>query len=217
MEKIVYLKDGKKARLLAELATGTFVVIPYMEFMSVDGPYEDEGEAVIIVKEVFKEAPVEVIDERFKKAQKDLEQMLINKESIRQEIADAQSELDSIKRKGSQLNRLIVDRSELMDAERIYVFLKGEIEPKQVSRDHKKDGKIQFTFSVADGECQGWYCKYWGGSDSWGNANDIDMYYGFMINKTNDEMRNEAILRCDKLGIDHFREYVIQNFCLIIS
>jgi hypothetical protein len=227
--KTVYLKDGTKAALVAQTDKG-YVVDPievYRNYMSEDEEseeYEETSGKVKLVDAVYAVAPKDVIEEEYKQILQKVEEqekLLIEKRS---ELSKAKHELSQIERQKTDLSKMIINRTEIVNAKRLIVWIKGRIAPRIM--DVKSSLKLTVSYSISRyagaGEEKCWAYSAWSdydGDKAWSTYSEyFDPTYGIKADLTDEEILeithnrqmndikefdNWEIERCDEKWLTH--------------
>jgi septal ring factor EnvC (AmiA/AmiB activator) len=182
------MKNGEEAILVKKISENEFLVNPMAMFYNdqTGEEYQGKSDVLKIVSEIFKKAPVPKINKEFadisEKVNKKTEELNI----LNKTLKEVTNEIHKIKYQLTDLKKFIINRKELKEAKRITVFEKGYIKPHTLSEKDKNHLKIQITIEVCDGEERAYFYNWYG--DNWSNSSTVDMNYGFIVDKTDEEI-----------------------------
>ena len=186
MEKeIVYLEQGQEAYLVEQFGD-KFLVDPIYTTFDYEGEECIEAMSSIVVNKIYSKPPVRKIQEEYDNIYQKLDKKKVELGVIENDVRIADLELSEIKSKKCQLDRMIFDRSELMSAKRITIFTNG-YNPVDIGKNVQKNMKLSFEYGVCDGSERAWNYQYYE-EHHYGSGDYIDSKYGFLINKTDDEI-----------------------------
>lgn len=191
--EIVFLEDGRQANLIAKTDKG-YVVDPISKYEDYEGEeeYEEPSGKVLQVAKVFKVAPVDIINEEYKAIiQKVEEQEKILSEK-RQELSKAKHELSQIEKQKTDLAKMIINRTELVSAKRLIVWIKGRIAPRIMDVKNSLKLTISYTVSRYQAEEKCWAYGTWSdydGDKAWSTYGEyFDPEYGIKADLTDEEV-----------------------------
>lgn len=205
----IFLKDGTQANLITKTDKG-YVVDPveiYRDYETKEEYAEPSGN-VLLVDKVYDAAPIAVIQEEYKEILSKVEEQEKILEEKRQAIRQADSELNRIKNQKTDVSRYIINREELRTAERLILFVSGQILPRVL------DGKASHKFSVSyeisqyKGEERCWAYKLWSENrdSGWSTSDYFDEQYGIKTNLTDEEIKALSLDRLSKKKISDIHE-----------
>ena len=194
-EGIVFTTNGIKAHLIEETKSGKFIIDPLVCYYEGDEEFLETSNKPMIVDRIFTKPPVEVIDEKIKEKKDEFNKMSTQLTELRKEKYAITRELEE---KKTSLEKGIIDLSEIRDAKRITAFTSSHINPHDYN--FKKYGcKISTSICIRSGELRCWETKVYEDDDSYsGCSNFVDPKYGFLIDKTDEEIIEIAKERASK-------------------
>ena len=204
MEEIVYLRTGQKALLSGKL-NNQFIVYPFFEYENYDGNIiEDTDKNIISVDEVFKSPPRPVIDEEYSQLTKTIEDTRHESIIVKNELYQAKSELANVQKQTTDLSRFIINRSEFRTAKRITLFTENQFMPSDYT-ESKHGMKISSSIKLLSGEEHAWHYEI--GDDYYSNSKNVDMKWGFLFDKTDEEIEAITIERIKSYKPEYFHKY----------
>ena len=170
-----FLNNGQKVTIFEGLKNG-YLVKDLYESDRGNGAMvtEVDGEPYFVEK-LYDKAPV-------LKFNKEVEALLQTIREKRIEHTRLNSDLSVMKKQKTDLSRFIINRAEIRDAKRITVFVKNQIEPKDLDLNKVMGMKISIEIQLITGEEKGWVAKLYG--DSWGSSDHLDQEVGFILDAT---------------------------------
>lgn len=200
----VFLKDGRAAVLVAK-TDNLFIVEILHSFTSY------EGEEIIkksgkmeTVEEIFQAPPIEIFDEHLKLISRLADEKAVEVTALQLEALTLKGEIKGLKDQKTNLQKFIINRSELVNAKRIIMFNEREIAPVIM------DGKTGIKFSINhvisqyEGKMRIWsYSICEEGYD--GPSNYFDKNYGIYIDLTDEELLLLVRERAEKMKIDDWQ------------
>lgn len=199
----VYLKDGTKANLIAKTDKG-YVVDPinvYQDYES-EEEYEDSTGEVKMVDKVYEKPPIEVIEEEYKQIlQKVEEQEKLLKEKT-SELTRTRFELAQLMQQKTDTAEMIFNRSELANAKRLVVWIKGNIAPRIMDVNSDTQLTISYTISKYKAEERCWASVWNEYNDNWSTYSErFDEKYGIRADLTDEEILKITL---DRQDCEHF-------------
>lgn len=193
-----YLIDGRVVEVFDE--TQEYYLCHFVYEEEDDESAIVSSDPILIRKEkVFKAIPTE----KFASKIADLNQSILKLTKQEGELINSISDLQKQK---SQLEKGFIDLSSLRNANRITVFKKDRYSPVEVDLKKKQDLKLSIEIKVVNGEMRTWVYNYYYDS-SWGSGDIIDSKYGFLIDKTDEEI----------LAIAQERSKTVNNDCWLMQ
>jgi|GEM_PF-2232604 len=204
----VYLKNGQKAELVKEIE-GQYLINPYEYYQGYEGEdYEDLSGSLQLVDKVFKTAPIPVIDEEYKSTNEKIKLLRNTISEVSIELANAKRELELIKGTKTDVSKYIINRQEISNAKRITYFSDKGWMPQDWKPKSSWSTKISATIKIRTGEENFWAYKLYDDYDT--SSDYIDHKYGFLIDKTDEEIEQitkERITYYESIGIDKLSMY----------
>lgn len=204
--EIVFLEDGRQARLIAKTDKG-YVVDPmavYRDYET-EEEYTEETGNVIQVAKVFKVAPVEIVNAEFKA----ILDKITEQEDILREKRNELSQLEyKIKNTVTQVDRYIINREHLRLAKRLVVFQKDAIAPMIMGGDKSYKFTVSYEISQYQNEERCWVSSLWNEdrNSNWGSSQYFDAEYGIMVDLTDEQIKEITFERQNKRGLKAFNE-----------
>jgi hypothetical protein len=195
--EVVYLKNGQSALLEKKIDDENYLVSPSFIYYEYDGQENEDWGQAIVVKEIFSKPPVENISKEFLNKLDSVQKKTEELKSITKEVDSARHELGKIERQKTDLSKLIFNRSEFKNAETIAAFSGSNVEPFVLSEKLKKNLRISIEILLPKGEERAWVYKIY--DDWYGSSNYVDQEYGFLFDKSEEELAEIARKRADKL------------------
>lgn len=215
--KDVYLPNGECVRLEYITEEGKFIVNTYMQqiYVNYEGDEVDVDEyktdSLRKVDRILKNPPIAVkdkrlaeLDSKIKESENELNSVIVKKREI-------QDELLKLEKRKNDLENFTFDRSELKKAKKITFFNPESINPVTMDNSGVYDRfKIHIQVDIKSGDQLGWYKSIDATWDRWSTDFKIDLKYGFLIDKSDEEI--EIISKKRALEVfDDLREYYKEN------
>lgn len=207
-ECIVYLKTGQKAYLIKRIGKEIYLVEPIFTVEAYDGGEVDFMGDQKIVDTVYKNPPIEKVNEECQKILIDINKRTKNLRDLTDEKIILEAEINKIKHKKTVMNDLIYDRSKLRDAKSIIMFGKDNIMPHILDEKEKKYLKISIELSAYSGEERAWTYSWYG--DSWSNSNFLDPDWGFYYDLSEKQIVELTKKRIETKSNEYFRDWTIK-------
>lgn len=213
--KKVYLENGQEAIFHKKISDNEFIVSPiyihsYEAFSDeeTDEHYEIEGDKKIVDR-IFEAPPLPKLQKEFEDLSNKLHEAQENFENLQHDLRVKQSELSRIEQQTTNLNKLIVNRSEFLNAKRITFFPESRILPIIHDVKSKYGIRISIELKIVSGEERSWGTKF--EIDEYDGCSEfVDSNYGFLFDKTDDEIAQLAKERAT-LKQSQFRDWVIEK------
>jgi len=191
----VYLKDGRKANYESQIEGNKHLVTIYtMYFGYEDEEYEDLGE-IVIVDEVFKKAPIQVVSKRIKELKE-------RREKITKEVHQLNNDKMNLVNYISQNTKFrnhIINKKELVEAISIAFFESGSLIPTTLDKNKMRGIKIALNISIFSNEERAWgYKLYEDYGDYSGYIQDTEE--DIIINPTDEILEQKIIERINKIS-----------------
>jgi hypothetical protein len=199
MEK-VYLKNGAAVNLVKQIDNDNFIVEPALIFYDHEGNEDYEWGDRIVVNKIYRTPPKEVIQKDYLDLLENITAKTGDLQKINAELFKAERAISKIKSQKTDLEKMIINRSELKTAKSITVFNTDSAAPCTLSEKEKRYLKIQLTISVIDGEETAFSCKWYG--EEWSSNNRVDLKYGFLCDMPDDDI----IALAKKRSVDIFKD-----------
>lgn len=187
MVKTAYLRNGEEVVLHETLENGQFIIERMFYYEDYEGNGECEPNGIKeVVKEVFSTPPIE-------KKHDDLIKIIEKTEAKNKELADietqiraAKAELRESEKYKTDIEKHIINRSEILKAKSITVF--SGYKPYTLTEDKEKRSlRLSYTLDIWEGKFNAWVYKF----DYEGRAGfseNINPKYGLVFNATDDEI-----------------------------
>lgn len=189
----VYLADGTKANLITKTDKG-FVVDPinvYQDYES-EEEYEESTGNVKMVDKVYEKPPTEVIEEEYKLIKQKVKDQCVLLSEKMAELNRAKYELSQVQQQKTDAAKMIINRSELVNAKRLIVWIKGWIAPRIMDVKSSLKLTISYTISRYEGEEKCWAYGTWSdydGDKAWSKYSEyFDPAYGIKADLTDEEI-----------------------------
>ncbi len=187
MEKTAYLRNGEAVELHETLENGQFIIERMYVYSDYEGNEHDEPCGVKeVVKEVFTKPPIE-------KKHDDLIKIIEKTEAKNKELAEietqirvAKAELRESEKYKTDIEKHVINRSEILKAKSITVF--SDYKPFTLTEDKEKRSlRISYSLDIWEGKFNEWVCKLdWEGRNIF--SENINPKYGMVFNATEDEI-----------------------------
>ena len=203
----IYLKNGIEAVLIKDLGENGFLVETLVNFCKGDECYCELSGNKIIVDEIFGSPPTEKINAEYLEVSTKLADARKELYSIKKELYSIKNEVLNLKKQKTEFDRLIINREDILKAERIIVFENGHLMPIDVKKKIKGDLKLSIEIRMRDGEIGIWAGKFYG--DGYSSSNLIDTKYGIITDITDDELEELIKKRIIEKSKDKIQDYYI--------
>lgn len=190
---IVYLKDGRKANLVAKTETG-YIVDPFIKGVRYEEDDEEEYEElsgnIQQVDEVYKAPPVALISEEVRQLAAKADELGHLIEQRNQEFNRAKYELQQIKKTLNDAGKMVINRSEFTKAKRLIVWIKGHIAPRIMDVKNNLKLTISYTISQYEATEKCWAYSCWSDNEErWSSYSEyFDPEYGIKTDLTDEEI-----------------------------
>jgi hypothetical protein len=205
----VYLPNGQ-ACYLKEKIGNKYVVNKIFEDQDEYGyPVEIEDNSDILVDIVFNNKPIEKIASEIKELQEKREQEIILLKELENKSRALQHEIDKATKTQIANNKLIINRTELINAKTLALFEKDRINPFLLNSSDKSfyGLKLSLEITISNGEERGWGYKLYNDYNR-GGGDFLCPKYGILINPTEEEIIETARRRAQELD---FSDWVIKS------
>lgn len=187
MENIVYLKNGEEVILHKALEDSQFVIEKLCVYSGYDGDDFTEPCGVKeVVNEVFTKPPIGKKNQEFIKVNKEF--IKVNKElkEVETQLRLAKNDLRKVKDCKTNLEKHIINRSELLNAKSITFFC--GYEHTTIKKDEDKESlNISYSVDILEGKIDSWVCALdWEGRSSY--TDYINPKYGLILDATEEEI-----------------------------
>ena len=190
MNEIIYLKDGRKAALIEKVGS-KYVVAPYYEYENcTGGAYEDTGEE-ILVNEVFKLPPRAIFNGKIAALKRQIKDLDGERDKLALEVSQLKGEVTELKGTKTNLSRLIINREELLKADRITAikdFEAIDLNKKSGYHSNQYGFSLSIGFCITEGKLTYETSRLEEDGRGWGIYIDRDI--GLLINKTDEEIKD---------------------------
>lgn len=180
-----YLKNGERVRLIEKIGEGRFLVESYMYYTGYEGDeYEEPSGIQIVVSEIFKSVQP-IYDKSIEENRQKLSDMDKEISEKRRELNDIKNELSVNLKKKTDLNRLVIDRSQFLTCKEMVVFTKDRIMPTR--RDGNTRGlKMSIEINLVTGEERRWSYKIY---DDYNSSGDyVESHSDILFDPTEEEI-----------------------------
>lgn len=187
MANTAYLRNGEAVELHESLENGQFIIerMFYYEDYEGNGEFEPNG-IKEVVKEVFKKPPIE-------KKHDDLIKIIEKTEAKNKELAEIETQIRSAKAElresekyKTDIEKHIINRSEILNAKSITVF-NGYKAYTLTEDKENRNLRLTYRLDVFDGKLSQWvYELDWEGRE--GFSKTINPKYGLLLNATEDKI-----------------------------
>ncbi|MDD2284716.1 MAG: hypothetical protein PHU98_06395 [Mariniphaga sp.] len=176
MEAKKYLKNGAEVFYFGKYSESQHMVRSiYVDDCGDEWPDDN----IILVSEVFDTPPKQKIDLEFLEASEMLS-------AAKMELSKINTQLQSVKKEKTDLNRLIINREDILKAKRITVFIGDKLEPTDAKI--KTDNiRLSFEVGISNGKVNVWHAKIYDDCN-YSSGNFIDQKYGVMCDLTDEEL-----------------------------
>lgn len=187
MAKTAYLRNGEAVELHETLENGQFIIERMFCYEDYEGNGECEPNGIKeVVKEVFSKPPIE-------KKHDDLIKIIEKTEAKNKELADietkiraAKSELRDSEKYKTDIEKHVINRSEILKAKSITVF-SGYKAYTLTEQAEKRSLRLSYSINVWESKFNAWvYELDWEGRA--GFSNNINPKYGLVFDATDDEI-----------------------------
>jgi len=187
MSKTAYLRNGEAVELHNTLDTGEFVIERMYVYSDYEGNEDTEPCGVRkVVNEVFMKPPIE-------KKHDDLIKIIEKTEAKNKELAEVENQIRIAKNELRQsenfktdLQKQIINRSELLGAKRLTVF-SGFKAYNLEETEEKRSLKLSYSLNLWEGKFDAWVYQVFSDGDS-GCSNYVNQKYGILVNATDEEI-----------------------------
>lgn len=187
--KTVYLKDGQEADLIKKIDDNNYIVDPYMTWYGYEGDENTESSGNrIVVDSIYSKPPVKKINKEIADLNSKIEDSNNKLSAIKTEHFKLSRELSLIENQKTDLSKLIINKSELMKAERITVFESGGFTPIHISKNKIRSFKLTVHLVILAGEEKAWSYEMSEYDERFDYSKYVDMKTGFIIDKSDEEI-----------------------------
>lgn len=203
--RTVYLKNGQQADLIKEV-DGRFLVAPHYTYNDYEGEeYSEAGTSLEMVEQVFKYPPIEKLNEEYKSVLEQLKKAQELAKDVEIEKNKALSQYQSLVKQTTDLEKFIINRSELKKAKTFTVFPDKEFLPISYPNPNYNGLKINILIDIQNGEERAWaYKLYKDYNDSYGHF--VDMKSGIFCDLSEEEIDRLTKERIASRPIDYFSQ-----------
>jgi hypothetical protein len=183
--KDFYLKNGEKVRLIEKISDNRFLVESYMYYAGYEGDnYEDPSGIQIVVNEIF-ESVQPIYDKSIEVNRQKLSDLDKEISEKRKELNHIKNELLINSKKKSDLDRLLIDRSQFLTCKELVVFTKDRIIPTR--RDGNARGlNMTIDINLVTGEEKRWSYKIY---DDYTSSSDyVESHSDILFDPTEEEI-----------------------------
>jgi len=213
----MFLKSGERCEIVQKLKDGKFLVELYKTFICDDYQEEEElsGEFKVVdkvfdtIESVSKETK-EVID----LAKKELDGLKKECQDKKYELSMLNSELSKVRKRKTDMERFVIDRSDFLEAKRIIVFFEDKIlpiiyytdkHPEFKTKNNKLDSynmKISFELRLIEGTPRMWHTQLYTDGNYGSSTHFSELYF----DKTDEEIDEIIKSRIPKKDIKDWRD-----------
>lgn len=212
--KTIFLKDGRMADLVTKTDKG-YLVDPYVTWNDYDGQQESAPSGnVELVGEIYDSAPVELIEEHYKKVLDKVNAQELIYEARQAELNKLNSAVVRLRAEKTNLERYIINREELRTAKRLILWAKDEIAPRIMDGTKSHKFTVSYQISQYAGKERVWcYELYSEEEEGWSTySRYFDEKYGIKADLTDEEILALTIERIPRFKEDyHSWEHVLMR------
>lgn len=187
MTKTVYLRNGEAVELHDTITDGQYIIERLFYYEGYDSSISCDPNGIReVVSEIFMKPPLE---KRHEELNDIIERTEIKKKELQEiesRIRNAKIELLETEKQKTDIEKHIINRSELLNAKTITVF-DGYKPQTLTEQSEKKSLYLTYSISVYDGKFNGWIYEldYEGRK---GHNRYINLEHGILIDATEDEI-----------------------------
>lgn len=199
----IYLRNGQKCLLHEELPNGKFLIEEYFYYNGYDdeNDFESLSGEQKVVHEIFKDAPVAVLDKEYSEKENLLDHLNTNIANLRSEEYALKFSVMNLSKTKIDKEKFIIDRSAFLSAKEIVAFIGGSIMPKRTS-DSKYGFKITISIEMRNGEERGWYYTLYDDKGRYDYSDHIDPKQPLLFDPTEEEVDSIICSRILSVGDD---------------
>ena len=206
--ELVFLSNGQ-ACYLKEKIGSKYIVNKVFEYEDEENGWQEiQDTNDIVVDVVFNKPPIEKIDAEIK-------ELLLKKKQTLSEISELESKKRTVKNEVEQItktqisnSKFIINRSDLLNAKSLALFVKDRPMPKMMDSSNKsfRGLKVSLTVEISTGVERSWgYQLYY---DYDGSSDYLCEKYGILINPTQEEIDTTIVKRLSEF---EFSDYWMKN------
>lgn len=187
--ELVYLSNGQ-ACYLKEQIGNKYVVNKIFEYEDEEtGWQEIEDTNDILVDVVFKNKPIQKIDDEIKALQEKKKEELNKISELERQKRTLEYEILKITRTQISNEKFIVNKTELLNATTLALFVKDQIMPITLTNTEKsfRGLRLAFTIELSNGQERSWGYKLYF-EDRYTSGDYLCEKYGILINPTEEEI-----------------------------
>lgn len=213
----VFLKNGQEADLVKEM-DGQYLVDPYMVYSGYEGEEGTEPSGALrIVNEIFKVAPVEVINKEYLSVLEKIAEKSAELKKLTAEVHEEKKALSQLRLQTTDLNKCLFDLSQYKSAKRLTFFKKGEFAPTTIEDQPNWSGSkgavLGFKITAYTNEIVAYgYSLDYDGRKGYSNNDDIDPEFGIKVDLSDNEILELALARNAKIDASSIKSlYVFRS------
>lgn len=205
--EVVFLSNGQ-ACYLKEKIGNKFIVNKIFEFEDYENGWQEIPDTNdIVVDVIFNKPPIEKINTQLKELEIQKKQILSEISELKREKTSIKRELEEITKTQITNNKFILNRSDLINAKTLALFIKDRPMPMVMTDNDKsfRGLKISLIVEIKTGEERSWgYILYTDYGIS--SSHYLCEKYGFLVNPTQEEI--------DDVIIKRFTEFTFPDYLL---
>ncbi len=211
--ELVFLSNGQ-ACYLKEKIGSKYIVNKVFEYEDEENGWQEVQDANdIVVDAIFKKPPVEKIDAEIKELQLKKKQTLSEISELESKKRTVKNEVEQITKTQVSNSKFIINRSDLINAKRLALFMKDRPLPKLMDSTNKsfRGLKVSLTVEISTGLERSWgYSLYY---DYDGSSDYLCEKYGILINPTQEEVDAMIVKRLSEFKFsDHWMKSVDDKY-----
>lgn len=214
--QVVYLKDGRKCKLISKTDDGKYIVDPFAVYYTSTfedcEPAHDQYEQfemlsnqLVQVDKVYIKPPADVIEAECRELLKTGAELQKQYDELNKEYTQLKRSYEQMKGYKTDLSRYIINREELKTAKRLIVWPKDRIEPRIMGGIDAVKIHLHYTIEKWPNQEKVWVYKGYTDQryheDSWSSYSEyFDEEYGIKCDLTDDEILAITHERQNKTG-----------------
>lgn len=206
--ELVFLSNGQ-ACYLKEKIGSKYIVNKVFEYEDEENGWQEIQDANdIVVDAVFNKPPIEKIDAEIKELQLKKNETLSEISELESKKRTVKNEVDQITKTQISNSKFIINRSDLLNAKSLALFVKDRPMPKIMDSSNKsfRGLKVSLTVEISTGIERSWgYQLYY---DYDGSSDYLCEKYGILINPTQEEIDATIVKRLNEF---EFSDYWMKN------
>lgn len=202
--QVVYLKDGRKCKLISKTDDGKYIVDPFAVYYTStfedcepahdqDEQFEMLSNQLVQVDKVYIKPPADVIEAECRELLKTGAELQKQYDELNKEYTQLKRSYEQMKGYKTDLSRYIINREELKTAKRLIVWPKDRIEPRIMGGIDAVKIHLHYTIEKWPNQEKVWVYKGYTDQryheDSWSTYDEyFDEEYGIKIDLTDEEI-----------------------------